>query len=200
MHAVQSALAIRRERERRQSLKDQLKDGKNNGRKSSGASIPGPLGGNAGPGVPSGFRSSETSNGTFNYTTVGICFIIFGSMMLIPIMAGGSQMLGLDWHHLLGIGGLLIAVGVLMIVVHVLTEDDASVVEQTLEKYKAKVARSASQNPIIEDVEYGVDSRRSSFATPHVPNPNLLVTGIKPEDLDIAKKFDQEPGGGVVKV
>ena len=87
-----------------------------------------------------------------------------------------------------------------MIVVHVFTEDDASVVEQTLEKYKAKVARSASQNPIIEDVEYGVDSRRSSFANPHVPNPNLLVTGIKPEDLDIAKKFDQEPGGGVVKV
>ena len=94
MHAVQSALAIRRERERRQSLKDQLKDGKNNGRKSSGASMPGPMGGNAGPGVPSGFRSSETSNGTFNYTTVGICFIIFGSLMLIPIMAGGSQMLG----------------------------------------------------------------------------------------------------------
>ena len=94
MHAVQSALAIRRERERRQSLKDQLKDGKNNGRKSSGASLPGPLGGNSGPGVPSGFRSSETSNGSFNYTTVGICFIIFGSMMLIPIMAGGSEMLG----------------------------------------------------------------------------------------------------------
>ena len=35
----------------------------------------------------------------------------------------------------------MIAVGVLMIVVHVLTEDDASVVEQTLEKYKGKVAR-----------------------------------------------------------
>jgi len=52
MHAVQSALAIRRERERRQSLKDQLKDGKNNGRKSSGASMPGPLGGNAGPVLP----------------------------------------------------------------------------------------------------------------------------------------------------
>ena len=35
----------------------------------------------------------------------------------------------------------MIAVGVLMIVSHILTEDDASVVEQTLEKYKAKVAR-----------------------------------------------------------
>ena len=34
----------------------------------------------------------------------------------------------------------------LMIVVHLLTENDANVVEQTLEKYKAKVARSASQN------------------------------------------------------
>jgi len=187
MHAVQSALAIRRERERRQSLKDNKKPG----RKSSGASLPGPFGGNGGAGIPSGFRSSEVSNGTFNYTTVGICFIIFGSLMLIPIMAGGSEMLGLDWHHLLGIGGLLIALGVLMIVVHILTEDDANVVEQTLEKYKAKVARSASQNPIIEDVEYGVDSRRSSFATP-VPVP-----GIKQAELDIAKKFDQEPGGVV---
>ena len=34
----------------------------------------------------------------------------------------------------------------LMIVVHLLTENDANVVEQILEKYKAKVARSASQN------------------------------------------------------
>ena len=75
----------------------------------------------------------------------------------------------------LGIGGLLIAVGVLMIVVHILTEDDADVVEKTLEKYKAKMTRSASQNPIIEDVEYGVDSRRSSFGVPVNPNyiPNI---------------------------
>merc|ERR1739848_373870 len=111
------------------------------------------MGGNAGPGVPSGFRSSETSNGTFNYTTVGICFIIFGSMMLIPIMAGGSEVLGLDWHHLLGIGGLLVAIGVLMIVVHQLTDDDTDVVQQTIDKYKSKMQRSSSQNPIIEDVE-----------------------------------------------
>jgi len=197
MHAVQSALAIRRERERRQSLKDN----KPNNRKSSGASLPGQ---GAGSGVPSGFRSNESSNGSFSYTTVGISFIIFGSLMLIPIMAGGSEMLGLDWHHLLGIGGLLIAVGVLMIVVHLLTEDESNVVEQTLEKYKAKVVRSGSQNPIIEDVEYGVDSRRSSFA-----NQNTMPTvGIKMapgsesaagSHPDIAKKFDQEPGG-VVKV
>ena len=199
MHAVQSALAIRRERERRQSLKDNKP---NNNRKSSGASLPGPAGSGASA-LPSGFRSSESSNGSFSYTTVGISFIIFGSLMLIPIMAGGSEMLGLDWHHLLGIGGLLIAVGVLMIVVHLLTEDESNVVEQTLEKYKAKVVRSASQNPIIEDVEYGVDSRRSSFA-----NQNTMPTvGIKMapgsesagSHPDIAKKFDQEPGG-VVKV
>ena len=34
----------------------------------------------------------------------------------------------------------------LIIAVHLLNENDASVIEQTLEKYKAKVARSASQN------------------------------------------------------
>ena len=34
----------------------------------------------------------------------------------------------------------------LMIVVHLLTENDAHVVEQILEKYKAKVARSALLN------------------------------------------------------
>ena len=90
MHAVQSALAIRRERERRQSLK------KTSGRKGSGASLPG-----GGPGalpsatgIPADFRSSEKSNGTFNYITVGIAFIIFGSLMLVPIFAGGSQMIG----------------------------------------------------------------------------------------------------------
>jgi len=201
MHAVQSALAIRRERERRQSLKDN----KPNNRKSSGASLPGQAAGSGASALPSGFRSSESSNGSFSYTTVGISFIIFGSLMLIPIMAGGSEMLGLDWHHLLGIGGLLIAVGVLMIVVHLLTEDESNVVEQTLEKYKAKVVRSASQNPIIEDVEYGVDSRRSSFANPPTvaikvaPGIGGSESGSNANHPDIAKKFDQEPGG-VVKV
>ena len=33
-----------------------------------------------------------------------------------------------------------------MIIVHLLTENDANVVEQILEKYKAKVARFACQN------------------------------------------------------
>jgi len=205
MHAVQSALAVRRERERRQSLKE-AKNGQKN-RKSSSASLPGPIG--AMPsGIPKDFRSSERTNGSFNYTTVGISFVIFGSLMLIPIFAGGSEVLGLDWHHLLGIGGLLIAVGVLMIVVHILTEDDADVVEKTLEKYKAKMTRSASQNPIIEDVEYGVDSRRSSFGAP--VNPNYIPgIGIKSGNsnannhaavaAEFAKQFDQEPGG-VVKV
>lgn len=204
MHAVQSALAVRRERERRQSLKEAKNGSKN--RKSSSASLPGPIGVNP-SGIPKDFRSSEKSNGSFNYTTVGISFVIFGSLMLIPIMAGGSEVLGLDWHHLLGIGGLLVAVGVLMIVVHILTEDDSDVVEKTLEKYKAKMTRSASQNPIIEDVEYGVDSRRSSFGASPYPIP---PPGIKPGSgscnannhataAEFAKHFDQEPGG-VVKV
>jgi len=206
MHAVQSALAVRRERERRQSLKE-AKNGQKN-RKSSSASLPGPIGANP-SGIPKDFRSSEKGNGSFNYTTVGISFVIFGSLMLIPIFAGGTEVLGLDWHHLLGIGGLLIAVGVLMIVVHILTEDDADVVEKTLEKYKAKMTRSASQNPIIEDVEYGVDSRRSSFGVPVNPNyiPNIgIKTGSGNSNAnnhaaaaEFAKHFDQEPGG-VVKV
>ncbi len=178
MHAVQSALAIRRERERRQSLKGK------NGRKPSL-----PTAGPAGPtqsGIPSDFRSSESTNGSFNYTTVGVAFIIFGSLMMIPILAGGSEFAGLDWRHLLGIGGLLIAVGVLMIVVHLLTDDEESVIDKTMDKYKAKVKRSGSKNPIIEDVEYGVDSRRNSM--------NSQVDSSLP-----AKHFEQEPGG-VVKV
>lgn len=178
MHAVQSALAVKRERERRQSLKD-----RQNPRRASGASISANR-----TGIPSDFKSSESSNGSFNYTTVGVSFIIFGSLMMIPIMAGSPEFAGMDWRHLLGIGGLLIAIGVLMIVVNLLTDDDSSIVEQTMEKYKAKMARSGSQNPIIEDVEYGLDSRRNSTTAP-VGAP------------EIAKNFDhQQDPGGVVKV
>ena len=61
----------------------------------------GPIGANP-SGIPKDFRSSEKGNGSFNYTTVGISFVIFGSLMLIPIFAGGTEVLGLDWHHLLG--------------------------------------------------------------------------------------------------
>ena len=93
MHAVQSALAIRRERERRQSLKSQRPS---NGRKASTDSTLPPMG------APSDFRSLPESNGTFNYTTVGVSFIIFGSLMLVPIFAGGHEVVGLDWRHLLG--------------------------------------------------------------------------------------------------
>lgn len=174
MHAVQSALAIRRERERRQSLKAQ----KNNNRKASTdttASVP--------PINPSDFRHSPESNGSFNYTTVGISFIIFGTLMIIPIFAGAHEALGLDWRHLSGIGGLLIAIGVLMIVVKMLTDDDSNVQER-LDKYKPRMGRSASQNPIIEDVEYGLDSRRNSVnknipkdfeadSTPASPTPKM---------------------------
>ena len=86
-----------------------------------------------------------------------------------------------------------------MIVVHVLTEDDTDVVQQTMEKYKTKMARSASQNPIIEDVEYGIDSRRSSMnQNTSDPSTNLENSGQKPPEM--AKNFEQEMMGGVVKV
>ena len=175
MHAVQSALAIRRERERRQSLK-----GKNK-RKSSATST----------GIPADFRPTEErsggANGTCNYTTVGISFIIFGSLMMVPVFAGSSETLDLDWHHLLGIGGLLICVGIIMVVVHNCVDDRPEMVEQALDKYRVK--RSSSHNPIIEDVEYGIDSRRSSVQSTNNPSSNTTIP----------KKFDQEPGG-VVKV
>lgn len=158
MHAVQSALAVRRERERRQSL--------------ARGSNPGPRKNST---VPSDFRSSESSNGSFNYTTVGISFIIFGSLMLVPILAGSSEFASLDWRHLLGIGGLLIAVGVLMIVVNLLTNDNEEMIEKTVEKYKSKMQRSGSQNPIIEDVEYGVDSRRNSEIPKNFEEPGGVV-------------------------
>ena len=91
MHAVQSALAIKRERERRQSLKGQRP---NSRKPSTDSTLP--------PMAPSDFRPLPESNGTFTYTTVGISFIIFGSLMLVPIFAGGHEFVGLDWHHLLG--------------------------------------------------------------------------------------------------
>lgn len=160
MHAVQSALAIKRERERRQSLKGQRP---NSRKPSTDSTLP--------PMAPSDFRPLPESNGTFTYTTVGISFIIFGSLMLVPIFAGGHEFVGLDWHHLLGIGGLLIAIGVLMIVVKLLTDEDTDIKEK-MDKYKPKMGRSDSKNPIMEDVEYGMDSRRNSVTKPPMePNP-----------------------------
>lgn len=84
-----------------------------------------------------------------------------------------------------------------MIVVHILTEDDEpSVVEKTMEKYKSKMTRSGSQNPIIEDVEYGIDSRRSSMAQ---PNQRSNESDQSPNQPDLAKNFEHELSG-VVKV
>ena len=104
---------------------------------------------------------------------------------MVPVFAGSSESLDLDWHHLLGIGGLLIFVGIIMVVVHNCIDDRPEIVQEALDKYRVK--RSSSHNPIIEDVEYGIDSRRSS-----VQSNNQSATAIP-------KKFDQEPGG-VVKV
>merc|ERR1712062_154665 len=173
MHAVQSALAIRRERERRrESVKSKSR------RKSSTSST----------GIPSDFRpTEERGNGTCNYTTVGISFIILGSLMMVPVFAGNAESLDLDWHHLLGIGGLLIVVGIIMVVVHNCVDADSVDVNQALDKYRVK--RSNSHNPIIEDVEYGIDSRRASVESSAEPLP---------------KKFDDEQSkvttGGIVKV
>ena len=57
----------------------------------------------------------------------------------------------INFSLLIGIGGLLIAIGVLMIVVKLLTDDDSNVQER-LDKYKPRMGRSASQNPIIEGI------------------------------------------------
>merc|ERR1712062_163822 len=174
MHAVQSALAIRRERERRrESVKSKSR------RKSSTTST----------GIPSDFRpTEERGNGTCNYTTVGISFIILGSLMMVPVFAGNAESLDLDWHHLLGIGGLLIVVGIIMVVVHNCVDADSVDVNEALNKYRVK--RSSSRNPIIEDVEYGIDSRRASVESSE----------------SLPKKFDAEQSnvttttGGIVKV
>ena len=53
-----------------------------------------------------------------------------------------------------------------MIVVHLLTNDEDSLIDKSVEKYKARLARSESQNPIIEDVEYGIDFKCNSSANP----------------------------------
>ena len=94
----------------------------------------------------------------------------------------------------IGIGGLLIAIGVLMIVVKLLTDDDSNVQER-LDKYKPRMGRSASQNPIIEDVEYGLDSRRNSI------NKNINI----PKDFEAAAENSTPASpipkmNGVVKV
>ena len=95
---------------------------------------------------------------------------------------------------LIGIGGLLIAIGVLMIVVKLLTDDDSNVQER-LDKYKPRMGRSGSQNPIIEDVEYGLDSRRNSI------NKNINI----PKDFEAAAENSTPASpipklNGVVKV
>ena len=63
---------------------------------------------------------------------------------------------------------MLIAIGVLMIVVKILTDEDTDIKEK-IDKYKPKVGRSDSKNPIMEDVEYGMDSRRNSVAKQPIP-------------------------------
>jgi hypothetical protein len=182
MHAVQSALAVRRERVRRQSLRNNNKGQNGHGRKASTNSA----------GIPSDFRSSERSNGSFNYTTVGAAFIIFGSLMMVPIFAGGAESLGLDWHHLLGVGGLLIVLGIIMVVVE---QVNSNKVERTMDKYVAKMGRSASKDPIIEDVEYGVDSRRSSVTT-----DTDMQNNQQQQHRPIPKHFEHDGGSGFKKV
>ncbi len=108
--------------------------------------------------------------------------------MIIPVFAT-QDALGLDWHHLLGIGSLLIFVGFIMIAVTILTNEK---VEAAIERYMSsaggRLGRSNSQNPIIEDAEYGVDSRRSSLTMNSRPASSRPQQPATPE---IPKDFEQ---------
>lgn len=142
MHAVQSALAIRRERTRRKSLRESKKGKKGDEHRPSQASLD----------INEALIEPPKQKGSLTYFNVGVAFVLIGCFLIFPAFVPNDA-LGPDWNHLLGIGIVLVVLGCIMVAINQMKTNSE---ETALEKYVTnRLTRTKSGNPLIKDVEYG---------------------------------------------
>ena len=154
MHAIQSALAIRREREKREQrrLSRIQRSSSKSPRDSDVSNLESnPEARPVAPEVPEPPKPESSSLTAFH---LGVVFILLGFLMVFSAMITDSMVEG-DWSHLLGVGVTFIMVGLIMVMVNRIISARE---EEELAKYVSqRLARTRSGYHIGRDLEAAHD-------------------------------------------
>ena len=112
MHAVQGALAVRRERQKR--VQRRMSDRRKPRKGSDGSHRPSNVSEDVETGVPP--RPKEGTSMTSFY--IGVVFILLGFLLIFSSMVP-ANVVNADWSRLLGVGVAFLIVGLLMVMVNV---------------------------------------------------------------------------------
>ena len=162
MHAVQGALAVRRERQKRlQRSYSKRKHGSN----SDGSRRPS-------EDVESGPVKGHTKEGTsMTSFYIGVFFILIGFLLIFSSMVP-ANIVNADWSRLLGVGIAFLLIGLLMVMVNRILsaqedEELKSYVSSRLARSKSGHVLCRSRNPSLDVTKLappgGPPSRRGSY-------------------------------------
>ena len=142
MHAIQGAMAIRREREKREQRRmSQIKKSREGGLDGSDLSL-----------NYVEAKAPKTESSSLTAFHLGVVFILLGFLMVFSAMLSGNVK-EVEWSRLLGVGATLIIIGLIMVMVNrIITERE----EEELTKYvHQRLGRTRSGHALARDPEYG---------------------------------------------
>jgi hypothetical protein len=167
MHAIQGAMAIRRERQKRE-VKRQSQIRRSSSKRSPRSSdasgnldnlpAPTPAAGAAPPEPEAAMENNpkppSQKSSSLTAFHLGVVFILMGFLMVFSAMITNSVVEG-DWSRLLGVGVTFIIVGLIMVMVNrIITARE----EEELARYvSGRLARTRSGHAVCRDLEAGED-------------------------------------------
>lgn len=157
MYAIQGAMAIRRERQRReQKRSSQIK---RTSTKNSRGGSQSPRPSECSVNIPQPPPKTESSLTAFH---LGVVFILLGFLMVFSSMVSNS-VVEADWSHLLGVGVTFIIVGLIMVMVNrIITARE----EEELARYvSGRLSRTRSGHALVRDLEPGESRPVRVFST-----------------------------------
>ena len=164
MHAVQGALAVRRERQKR--VQRRMSDRRKPRKGSDGSHRPSNVSEDVETGVPP--RPKEGTSMTSFY--IGVVFILLGFLLIFSSMVP-ANVVNADWSRLLGVGVAFLIVGLLMVMVNRILSAQED--EQLKTYVSSRLARTRSGHVLCRSRNESLDftklsapmpsSRRSSY-------------------------------------
>ena len=186
MHAIQGAVAIRRERQKREQRRlSQIQRSSRRASSIRNGSQLSLVGNQADLEDPTATKAPKQPESSLTGFYLGVVFILLGFLMVFSSMVPSGVVDGAGWSNLLGVGTTFILVGLVMVMVNRIISQRE---EEELSKYVShRLGRTRSGHALAKDLD--VDERqRKNFS----PNASGSLSRARPGSA-------RRVGGGSVR-